>query len=96
MMAQVEDVLELLEELGVIPDEVRKRILGEKDLEVLTAWLRLAAKTNSIEEFQFKMQGLLFQKFNRTIQNKKDLIQQTDSEVFTNIQNKKEGEWASA
>ena len=55
MMAQVEDVLELLEELGVILDEVRKRILGEKDLEVLTAWLRLAAKTNSIEEFQFKM-----------------------------------------
>ena len=55
IMAQVEDVLELLEELGVILDEVRKRILGEKDLEVLTAWLRLAAKTNSIEEFQFKM-----------------------------------------
>lgn len=55
MVAQVEDVLELLEELGVIPDEVRERILGEKDLEVLTAWLRLAAKTNSIEEFQSKM-----------------------------------------
>lgn len=55
MMAQVEDVLELLEELGIIPDEVRERILGEKDLEVLTAWLRLAAKTNSIEEFQSKM-----------------------------------------
>ena len=85
MMAQVEDVLEMLEEVGIIPDEVRERILGEKDLEVLTAWLRLAAKTNSIEEFQSKMQGLLFQKFNRTIQNKNDLIQQTDSEVFTNI-----------
>ena len=55
IMAQVEDVLELLEELGIIPDEVRERMLGEKDLEVLTAWLRLAAKTNSIEEFQFKM-----------------------------------------
>lgn len=55
MMAQAEDVLELLEELGIIPDEVRERILGEKDLEVLTAWLRLAAKTNSIEEFQSKM-----------------------------------------
>ena len=55
MMAQAEDVLELLEELGVIPDEVRERILREKDLDVLTAWLRLAAKTNSIEEFQSKM-----------------------------------------
>lgn len=29
--------------------------------------------------------GRLLKKFNRTIQNKKDLIQQTDSEVFTNI-----------
>lgn len=55
MVAQVEDFLELLEELGVIPDEVRERILREKDLDVLTAWLRLAAKTNSIEEFQSKM-----------------------------------------
>ncbi len=27
----------------------------------------------------------LLKKFNRTIQNKNDLIQQTDSEVFTNI-----------
>ena len=29
--------------------------------------------------------GRLLKKFNRTIQNKNDLIQQTDSEVFTNI-----------
>lgn len=29
--------------------------------------------------------GRLLKKFTRTIQNKNDLIQQTDSEVFTNI-----------
>ena len=29
--------------------------------------------------------GRLLKKFNRTIQNKNDLIQQTDSEIFTNI-----------
>lgn len=52
---KAEGIVELLEELGVIPDEVRERILGEKDMDVLTAWLRLAAKTNSIEEFQSKM-----------------------------------------
>ena len=52
---KAEGIVELLEELGVIPDEVREKILGEKDLDVLTAWLRLAAKTNSIEDFQSKM-----------------------------------------
>ena len=52
---KAEAVLELLEDIGMIPDEIRKKILNEKDLEVLTKWLRLAVKVNSMEEFLTKM-----------------------------------------
>ena len=42
--------------------------------------------TNEIFHLSFvRLCGRLLKKFNRTIQNKNDLIQQTDSEVFTNI-----------
>ena len=40
-----------LEELGEIPEVVRKRIMNEKDLETLTRWLRLAVKADSLEGF---------------------------------------------
>ncbi|MDO5390294.1 MAG: hypothetical protein Q4F24_04260 [Eubacteriales bacterium] len=48
---KVESILELLEELGTIPEEVQARIMNEKNLETLTQWLRLAAKADSFEEF---------------------------------------------
>ena len=47
-----EAVLELLEELGDVPDRIRKTILGQRDLNRLKAWLRLAAKADSLEEFE--------------------------------------------
>lgn len=48
---KAEDVLEVLEDLGEIPEHVRERIMNEKDLQTLTKWLRLAAKADSFEEF---------------------------------------------
>lgn len=36
-------------------EELRKRISEEKDIELLTKWLREAARAGSIEEFTEKM-----------------------------------------
>ena len=50
-----EDILELLEDIGTIPEEVREKITGEIDLEILKKWHKLAAKSESIDEFVSKM-----------------------------------------
>lgn len=52
---KIEDILDCLEELGVIPEELRERILKETDLEQIKKWLKLAVKVDSIEEFIEKM-----------------------------------------
>jgi hypothetical protein len=52
---KVESILELLEDIGTIPDKVRERIHNEKDIKVLNSWLKLAAKADSIDEFVSKM-----------------------------------------
>lgn len=48
---KIESVLELLEDKGDVPEKVKAEILAETDLEVLKKWLRLAAKSETIEEF---------------------------------------------
>ncbi|MEI3219519.1 MAG: Rpn family recombination-promoting nuclease/putative transposase [Lachnoclostridium sp.] len=48
---KAEAILELLEELGDVPESLRSKIATENDLELLTKWLRLAAKANSLNEF---------------------------------------------
>lgn len=47
-----EAVLEILEELGVVPDELRTCIMGEQDAAVLKHYCKLAARAGSIEQFQ--------------------------------------------
>lgn len=51
----IEDVMELLEDYGDIPEQLHKKILGEQDMDMLKKWLKLAAKVSSIEEFAAKM-----------------------------------------
>lgn len=46
------DVLELLTELGAVSEELRRTVMETKDLEKLKTWLKLAAKTESVEQFQ--------------------------------------------
>ena len=48
---KIESVLELLEDKEEVPEKVKAEILAETDLEVLKKWLRLAAKSETIEEF---------------------------------------------
>jgi len=48
---KAESILELLEDLGDIPEELRLKITTQKDLDILKRWLKLAAKASSVEEF---------------------------------------------
>ena len=46
-----QSILELLENLGDIPQELQSKIMREKDFQQLKIWLKLAAKADSIEQF---------------------------------------------
>ncbi|MCM1236287.1 MAG: hypothetical protein NC489_39910 [Ruminococcus flavefaciens] len=49
--AKVQDICELLEDYGPIPNELMKKLRSEKDLNILAKWHKLAAKADSIENF---------------------------------------------
>ncbi len=49
---KIEAVLELLEELGEPSETLRKYIMEQTDLELLSKWHKIAARTESIEEFE--------------------------------------------
>ena len=51
-LGKAENVLELLSDLGEVPEELREQILGEKELDVLKFYLKKASMAKSIEEFQ--------------------------------------------
>lgn len=51
---KAEGILELLNELGKCPDTLCTQIKEETNLDVLSKWLKLAARVESIEEFQKK------------------------------------------
>lgn len=52
---KIEAILELLEELGNIPKQLMQRINQETNLNILSKWLKCAAKASSFAEFEAKM-----------------------------------------
>ena len=52
---KAESILELLEDLSPVPAIIQKRIMAEKNLEILKRWHKQAAKAESIEQFQAAM-----------------------------------------
>lgn len=52
---KAESVIELLGEIGPISDELREKIINEKDMSVLLKWLKLAAKSESVQKFEENM-----------------------------------------
>ena len=52
---KAQSVMELLEDLGTVPDEIKEKILNEKNPESLNEWLKATAKADSIEEFLTKI-----------------------------------------
>ena len=49
---KAEDILDLLEDLGKVPDTLREVIMAEKDLDKLKKWHKTAARAKSVEQFQ--------------------------------------------
>ena len=52
---KIEVIIDCLEEIGVIPEELREKIEKETDLEQIKKWLKVAMNVNTIEEFIEKM-----------------------------------------
>lgn len=52
---KIDSIFELLGDLGTIPDELKNTIRRESDLLTLTKWLKLAAKSDSIDSFISQM-----------------------------------------
>lgn len=52
---KAESVLELLGEIGSVSEQLQEKIINEKDLSVLLKWLKLAAKSESIQQFEENM-----------------------------------------
>ena len=50
-----ESIIKLLEDQGKISEELQIRIMAEKDLQVLSKWLKLAARVDSIDVFRERM-----------------------------------------
>lgn len=49
---KIADILELLEDIGEIPENLKEKINSEKDMEILKKMLKAAAKAESIKEFE--------------------------------------------
>ena len=48
--------MDLLEEWGEVPDDIRTHIYAEEDIEVLRKWHKAAARVNSFDDFRTEMQ----------------------------------------
>lgn len=55
---KAEDVIDILEELGAVPEQLRDRIMNETDLNVLKKMVRAAVKAESIEQFEEQLRNL--------------------------------------
>ncbi len=56
---KAEDILMLLEEMGSVPDSLRETILAQQDLNLLSRWLKLAARAENLQEFERRMNGCI-------------------------------------
>ena len=52
---RAEMVVLFLEDKGVIPEDLHKKIMKEEDLDILSRWVKLAARVESINQFQKEM-----------------------------------------
>ena len=50
-----QNILDLLEDLGEIPEDIQSRIYNEEDTQILRQWLKAAAKAVSFDAFREKM-----------------------------------------
>lgn len=52
---KAEAIVEFLDIKGTVSDDLRQRIISEKDVGRLSGWIKIAAVSNTIDEFQKQM-----------------------------------------
>ncbi|MCL2718394.1 MAG: PD-(D/E)XK nuclease family transposase [Lachnospiraceae bacterium] len=52
---KAEFIIELLTDIGEVPDDLREKILQENDLSILSKWHKIATKVSNITEFIIQM-----------------------------------------
>ena len=52
----VNNIFDLLNDYGEIPEDLKEQINNQKDISILRQWLKLAARADSIEDFHRKIQ----------------------------------------
>ena len=57
-ISKAESVLELLEDLGEIPEELKKKIMSQRDMETLKKWNKMAARAESLGKFEQAIEEL--------------------------------------
>ena len=50
---KVEDIFLFLREIGEVPTDLQSKIKEEKDLNLLSQWLKAAAKAKSMQDFAY-------------------------------------------
>lgn len=53
--SKIDDILGLLEELGQVPQRIVELINEQDSIDILSRWLKTAAKAGSIAEFEANM-----------------------------------------
>lgn len=51
-LGKAEDIIQLLAELGTVPEELKQIVQAEKDIDTLNRWHKLAAKSETLEKFR--------------------------------------------
>ena len=57
-ISKAESVLELLEDLGEIPEKLKKKIMSQRDMETLKKWHKMAARAESLGKFEQAIEEL--------------------------------------
>ncbi len=55
--SKAEDILEILEDMGEVPEDVTRKLMSEENLDILRKWLKRALCVKSVEEFAVAMQS---------------------------------------
>ena len=52
LLGTANNIIELLEDLGEVSETLKNKIMKEEKLDILKKWLKLAAKAETVEEFE--------------------------------------------
>ena len=55
MMPGKESIIDFLSDIGPVPEHLQKTIMNETNIDTLKSWIKLAARSSSIEEFSENM-----------------------------------------